>query len=201
MGSRMAYAYYLGNGRNLKLDAFCFRDELERLHETLHQQNYLILCTYIQCRAFRGKASQSELLPVQQGRRTVEREKADAAEAAYHKAMRELALRYTDVLDQNYHSAWRPKFSGKGVSGAAADVAASAVWNGMQTRTAVCSAKGYRSIFMDHFCSCDADWTPPRWEYDPDQRKERFKGGRSILRPEAIQCCLLDFPIFSLIGM
>ena len=40
------------------------------------------------------------LLPSNNSKGIFEREKAEEAEAAYHNAMRELALRYTDVLDQ-----------------------------------------------------------------------------------------------------
>lgn len=95
LDGEQAYTYYLGNDRNLK--AACFRDELERLHEHFINR----LTSYFARTYSVDLSAQSiteRLLPSNSSKGIFEREKAEEAEAAYHKAMRELALRYTDVL-------------------------------------------------------------------------------------------------------
>ena len=97
LDGEQAYTYYLGNDRNLK--TACFRDELERLHEHFINR----LTSYFARTYSVDLSAQSiteRLLPSNSSKGIFEREKAEEAEAAYHKAMRELALRYTDVLDQ-----------------------------------------------------------------------------------------------------
>ena len=118
LDGEQAYTYYLGNDRNLK--TACFRDELERLHEHFINR----LTSYFARTYSVDLSAQSiteRLLPSNSSKGIFEREKAEEAEAAYHKAMRELALRYTDVLDQIFiQLGGRKERSGKYSSAAAA---------------------------------------------------------------------------------
>lgn len=121
LDGEQAYTYYLGNDRNLK--TACFRDELERLHEHFINR----LTSYFARTYSVDLSAQSiteRLLPSNSSKGIFEREKAEEAEAAYHKAMRELALRYTDVLDQIFIQlggrSFRKARSGKYSSAAAA---------------------------------------------------------------------------------
>ena len=121
LDGEQAYTYYLGNDRNLK--TACFRDELERLHEHFINR----LTSYFARTYSVDLSAQSiteRLLPSNSSKGIFEREKAEEAEAAYHKAMRELALRYTDVLDQIFIQlggrSFRKERSGKYSSAAAA---------------------------------------------------------------------------------
>lgn len=93
-GESDRYAYYLGNGK--KLDAFCFRDELECLHRQFINK---ITSYYANTYSVELSAEKiiEQLLPVQKDEEP--RKKMNAAEV-YHKAMCELALQYTDVLDR-----------------------------------------------------------------------------------------------------
>lgn len=110
LDGEQAYTYYLGNGRNLK--AACFRDELERLPEHFINR----LTSYFARTYSVDLSAQSiteRLLPSNSSKGIFEREKAEGAAAAYHKAMRELALRYTDVLDQIFIQLGGRSFQGK----------------------------------------------------------------------------------------
>lgn len=140
LDGEQAYTYYLGNDRNLK--TACFRDELERLHEHFINR----LTSYFARTYSVDLSAQSiteRLLPSNSSKGIFEREKAEEAEAAYHKAMRELALRYTDVLDQIFMT----QFSGKSVLGNTAALLQRSMEH-IQKRTAVCSAKGYHSFLL-----------------------------------------------------
>jgi len=157
LDGEQAYTYYLGNDRNLK--ATCFRDELERLHEHFINR----LTSYFAHTYSVDLSAQSiteRLLPSNNSKGIFEREKAEEAEAAYHKAMRELALRYTDVLDQIFIQLGR-SFQEKAFW-ELQQRCCSAVWNTYKNEPQYVQQKDIIHFYC-HFCSCDADWTPPRW--------------------------------------
>ena len=101
------------------------------------------------------------LLPSNNSKGIFEREKAEEAEAAYHKAMRELALRYTDVLDQIFIQLGGRSFQEKAFW-ELQQRCCSAVWNTYKNEPQYVQQKDIIHFYC-HFCSCDADWTPPRW--------------------------------------
>lgn len=158
LDGEQAYTYYLGNGRNLK--AACFRDELERLHEHFINR----LTSYFARTYSVDLSAQSiteRLLPSNNSKGIFEREKAEEAEAAYHKAMRELALRYADVLDQIFIQLGGRSFQEKAFW-EIQQRCCSAVWNTYKNEPQYVQQKDIIHFYC-HFCSCDADWTPPRW--------------------------------------
>lgn len=158
LDGEQAYTYYLGNGRNLK--ATCFRDELERLHEHFINR----LTSYFARTYSVDLSAQSiteRLLPSNNSKGIFEREKAEEAEAAYHKAMRELALRYADVLDQIFIQLGGRSFQEKAFW-ELQQRCCSAVWNTYKNEPQYVQQKDIIHFYC-HFCSCDADWTPPRW--------------------------------------
>lgn len=158
LDGEQAYTYYLGNDRNLK--ATCFRDELERLHEHFINR----LTSYFAHTYSVDLSAQSiteRLLPSNNSKGIFEREKAEEAEAAYHKAMRELALRYTDVLDQIFIQLGGRSFQEKAFW-ELQQRCCSAVWNTYKNEPQYVQQKDIIHFYC-HFCSCDADWTPPRW--------------------------------------
>ena len=158
LDGEQAYTYYLGNDRNLK--AACFRDELERLHEHFINR----LTSYFARTYSVDLSAQSiteRLLPSNSSKGIFEREKAEEAEAAYHKAMRELALRYTDVLDQIFIQLGGRSFQEKAFW-ELQQRCCSAVWNTYKNEPQYVQQKDIIHFYC-HFCSCDADWTPPRW--------------------------------------
>lgn len=158
LDGEQAYTYYLGNGRNLK--AACFRDELERLHEHFINR----LTSYFARTYSVDLSAQSiteRLLPSNNSKGIFEREKAEEAEAAYHKAMRELALRYADVLDQIFIQLGGRSFQEKAFW-ELQQRCCSAVWNTYKNEPQYVQQKDIIHFYC-HFCSCDADWTPPRW--------------------------------------
>ena len=158
LDGEQAYTYYLGNGRNLK--AACFRDELERLPEHFINR----LTSYFARTYSVDLSAQSiteRLLPSNSSKGIFEREKAEGAAAAYHKAMRELALRYTDVLDQIFIQLGGRSFQGKAFW-ELQQRCCSAVWNTYKNEPQYVQQKDIIHFYC-HFCSCDADWTPPRW--------------------------------------
>ena len=101
------------------------------------------------------------LLPSNSSKGIFEREKAEEAEAAYHKAMRELALRYTDVLDQIFIQLGGRSFQERAFW-EIQQRCCSAVWNTYKNEPQYVQQKDIIHFYC-HFCSCDADWTPPRW--------------------------------------
>ena len=158
LDGEQAYTYYLGNDRNLK--AACFRDELERLHEHFINR----LTSYFARTYSVDLSAQSiteRLLPSNNSKGIFEREKAEEAEAAYHNAMRELALRYTDVLDQIFIQLGGRSFQEKAFW-ELQQRCCSAVWNTYKNEPQYVQQKDIIHFYC-HFCSCDADWTPPRW--------------------------------------
>lgn len=158
LDGEQAYTYYLGNDRNLK--ATCFRDELERLHEHFINR----LTSYFAHTYSVDLSAQSiteRLLPSNSSKGIFEREKAEEAEAAYHKAMRELALRYTDVLDQIFIQLGGRSFQERAFW-ELQQRCCSAVWNTYKNEPQYVQQKDIIHFYC-HFCSCDADWTPPRW--------------------------------------
>ena len=143
LDGEQAYTYYLGNDRNLK--TACFRDELERLHEHFINR----LTSYFARTYSVDLSAQSiteRLLPSNSSKGIFEREKAEEAEAAYHKAMRELAAIHRRA-GSDLHSAWWTQFSGKSVLGNTAALLQRSMEH-IQKRTAVCSAKGYHSFLL-----------------------------------------------------
>ena len=158
LDGEQAYTYYLGNDRNLK--TACFRDELERLHEHFINR----LTSYFARTYSVDLSAQSiteRLLPSNSSKGIFEREKAEEAEAAYHKAMRELALRYTDVLDQIFIQLGGRSFQERAFW-EIQQRCCSAVWNTYKNEPQYVQQKDIIHFYC-HFCSCDADWTPPRW--------------------------------------
>lgn len=158
LDGEQAYTYYLGNDRNLK--AACFRDELERLHEHFINR----LTSYFARTYSVDLSAQSiteRLLPSNNSQGIFEREKAEGAAAAYHKAMRELALRYTDVLDQIFIQLGGRSFQERAFW-ELQQRCCSAVWNTYKNEPQYVQQKDIIHFYC-HFCSCDADWTPPRW--------------------------------------
>lgn len=155
-GESDRYAYYLGNGK--KLDAFCFRDELECLHRQFINK---ITSYYANTYSVELSAEKiiEQLLPVQKDEEP--RKKMNAAEV-YHKAMCELALQYTDVLDRIIIQLDGRSFQEKAfleLRGRCRD----AVWNGCKPEPQYVQQKD-TIHFYGYFCSCDTYWTPPRWE-------------------------------------
>ena len=158
LDGEQAYTYYLGNDCNLK--TACFRDELERLHEHFINR----LTSYFARTYSVDLSAQSiteRLLPSNSSKGIFEREKAEEAEAAYHKAMRELALRYTDVLDQIFIQLGGRSFQERAFW-EIQQRCCSAVWNTYKNEPQYVQQKDIIHFYC-HFCSCDADWTPPRW--------------------------------------
>ena len=158
LDGEQAYTYYLGNDCNLK--TACFRDELERLHEHFINR----LTSYFARTYSVDLSAQSiteRLLPSNSSKGIFEREKAEEAEAAYHKAMRELALRYTDVLDQIFIQLGGRSFQERAFW-EIQQRCCSAVWNTYKNEPKYVQQKDIIHFYC-HFCSCDADWTPPRW--------------------------------------
>ena len=158
LDGEQAYTYYLGNDCNLK--TACFRDELERLHEHFINR----LTSYFARTYSVDLSAQSiteRLLPSNSSKGIFEREKAEEAEAAYHKAMRELALRYTDVLDQIFIQLGGRSFQERAFW-KIQQRCCSAVWNTYKNEPQYVQQKDIIHFYC-HFCSCDADWTPPRW--------------------------------------
>lgn len=158
LDGEQAYTYYLGNDCNLK--TACFRDELERLHEHFINR----LTSYFARTYSVDLSAQSiteRLLPSNSSKGIFEREKAEEAEAAYHKAMRELALRYTDVLDQIFIQLGGRSFQERAFW-EIQQRCCSAVWNTYKNEPQYVQQKDIIHFYC-HFCGCDADWTPPRW--------------------------------------
>ena len=158
LDGEQAYTYYLGNDCNLK--TACFRDELERLHEHFINR----LTSYFARTYSVDLSAQSiteRLLPSNSSKGIFEREKAEEAEAAYHKAMRELALRNYEVLDHIFIEHGRRSFQRRAFW-EIQQRCCSAVWNTYKNEPQYVQQKDIIHFYC-HFCSCDADWTPPRW--------------------------------------
>ena len=161
------YAYYLGNGK--KLDATCFKDELECLHGRFIKR----LTSYFENTYSVELSAEKiieQLLPAQKDREP--REKMNAAEV-YHKAMRELALRYTSVLDRILIQLDGRSFQEKAfleLRGRCRD----AVWSGCKAEPQYVQQK--ETIhFTGYFCTADTYWTPPHWEIS-GQAKNVLRG-------------------------
>ena len=94
-------------------------------------------------------------------------------ENGYHKAMRELALRYTSVLDRILIQLDGRSFQEKAfleLRGRCRD----AVWSGCKAEPQYVQQK--ETIhFTGYFCTADTYWTPPHWEIS-GQAKNVLRG-------------------------